>query len=194
MTERRGSMDKKRMRPKRSRDYLVWIDCEMTGLDPETHVLLEIAVIITDNELNVVAEGPVLAIRQSERQLQKMDSWCWRTHGKSGLLTRVRDQGVPLAEAEAQVLKVLRRYCYIRTAPLCGNSIGHDKRFLAKYMPRLHSYCHYQSIDVSAVKQLVGRWYGKKYKAPEKSGQHLALPDIQESIAELAYYREHIFV
>jgi oligoribonuclease len=177
----------------RGRDYLVWIDCEMTGLDPEENVLIEIAVLITDSNLSVLAEGPVLAISQSEAELAKMDRWNRRTHGKSGLIDRVRNEGVSLAEAEKEVLKFVRKYCYVRTAPLCGNSIGQDKRFLAKYMPRLNDFFHYQIIDVSTIKQLVLRWYGKKHRAPAKMELHQAMPDIRESVAELAYYRKHVF-
>jgi len=186
-------MEKKKSSPARGRNYLVWIDCEMTGLDSEEHVLLEIAVLVTNNDLEIIAEGPVLAIKQSEAELKKMDSWCQRTHGKSGLIERVRREGVDLAEAEEQVLKFVRRYCYVRTAPLCGNSIGQDKRFLVKYMPRLHAFFHYQIIDVSSIKQLVSRWYGKKYRAPAKKELHLAMPDIRESVSELAYYRKKVF-
>ena len=180
-------------RIERSRDYLVWIDCEMTGLDPEENVLIEIAVLITDSNLSVLAEGPVLAIKQSEAELAKMDRWNRRTHGNSGLIDRVRNEGVSLAEAEKEVLKFVRKYCYIRSAPLCGNSIGQDKRFLAKYMPGLNDFFHYQIIDVSSVKQLVLRWYGKKYMAPKKMELHQAMPDIRESVAELAYYRKNVF-
>lgn len=178
----------------RSRDHLVWIDCEMTGLDPEQHVLLEIATIVTDNNLQIIGEGPVLAISQPESELMKMDAWCRRTHSKSGLLERVRKEGVSQDEAEKQILIFLKRHCYVRASPLCGNSIGQDRRFLAKYMPALHNFFHYQSIDVSSVKQLVKRWYGRQLKAPAKTKSHLALSDIRESISELAFYRENVFV
>ncbi len=181
-----------RRRPRRRDNYLVWIDCEMTGLDPERHVLLEIATLITDNALNVVAEGPVLAIRQPAAALRRMDAWCTRTHTRSGLVDRVR-HGVSLREAERQTLAFVRRYCRIRTAPLCGNSIGQDRRFLVKYMPTLHAFFHYQSIDVSSIKQLSLRWYGKRLQAPEKKDTHLALPDILESVEELRHYRQTIF-
>jgi oligoribonuclease len=166
----------------------------MTGLDPEQHVLLEIATIITDNSLRVIAEGPVLAIRQPKSELLRMDAWCVRTHTGSGLLQRVREDGVSVAEAEKQTLKFLRRYCRARTSPLCGNSIGQDRRFLVKYMPKLHDFFHYQSIDVSTVKQLVNRWYGPKYRAPDKTEMHLALQDIRESVSELAFYRDKVFI
>jgi len=165
----------------------------MTGLDPQRHCLLEIATLITDNNLAIVAEGPVLAIRQSESALKRMDSWCWRTHTGSGLIKRVRNEGVVLREAEKQTLRFLRRYCYPKASPLCGNSIGQDRRFLVKYMPQLHAFFHYQSIDVSTIKQLVSRWYPARYKAPAKKEAHLALSDIRESVAELAHYRKKIF-
>lgn len=181
-------------RPRRSDKYLIWVDCEMTGLDPERHALLEIATLITNNTLEVIAEGPVLAIRQNERALGRMDAWCVRTHTHSGLLDRVRTQGVSLREAEAQTLRFVRRYCTIRSAPLCGNSIGQDRRFLVKYMPALHAFFHYQSIDVSTVKQLVRRWYSAKFRPPKKRECHLALDDIRESIQELDHYRRTVFV
>jgi oligoribonuclease len=170
------------------------MDCEMTGLDPEKHVLLEIATIITDFDLEIVARGPVLAIRHSQSKLDMMDAWCRRTHGKSGLIDRVRSEGVTTAEAERQTLNFIRRYCYVRTAPLCGNSIGQDKRFLVKYMPKLDEFLHYRIVDVSSIKTLVSEWYGGKYKSPEKQETHRALADIEESIAELAYYRGTVFV
>jgi oligoribonuclease len=175
-------------------DYLVWMDCEMTGLEPEHDVLLEMATIITDSDLKIIAEGPVLTIRQSEAKLKKMNRWCRNTHTKSGLIERVRNEGVPAAEAERATLRFLRRHCKIGTAPLCGNSIGQDRRFLVKYMPTLHNFFHYQSIDVSTVKQLVRRWYGKSCRPPQKSEEHRALADIRESIAELAFYRQKVFI
>ncbi len=178
----------------KSKNRLVWIDCEMTGLEPERHVLLEIATIITDDQLEIVEEGPVIAVHQSDAVLRRMDSWCRRQHKKSGLTDRVRASRVSTSAAEMETLKFVRRHCLIRQAPVCGNSIGHDRKFLNKYMPKLHSYFHYQSIDVSSIKQVVARWYGKRYKAPEKAEQHLALPDIKESIEELKFYRKHVFV
>ena len=180
--------------PKRSKKHLVWIDCEMTGLDPAHDVLLEIATIITDYDLNIVARGPVFAIRQSETRLEKMDAWNRRTHKKSGLIERVRTEGVTVAEAEKQTLAFVRKHCYARTAPLCGNSIGQDKRFLAKYMPALHEFLHYKVVDVSSIKVLIKEWYGGRYESPKKQELHRALNDIEESIAELAYYRDHVFV
>ena len=170
------------------------MDCEMTGLDPEKHVLLEIATIISDYDLQIVARGPVLAIRPSQAKLNMMDAWCRRTHGNSGLLDRVRDEGVSVADAERQTLNFIRRYCYVRTAPLCGNSIGQDKRFLAKYMPSLDAFLHYRIVDVSSIKTLVSEWYGGRYESPKKKDEHRALSDIEESIAELDYYRKTVFV
>jgi oligoribonuclease len=179
---------------KRSKKYLVWIDCEMTGLDPDKHTLLEIATIITNYDLEIIARGPVLAIRQSERKLQMMDAWNQRTHRQSGLLDRMREEGVTLAEAERQTYNFVKRYCYAKSAPLCGNSIGQDKRFLVKYMPQLHEFLHYKVIDVSSIKLLASEWYGGKYESPKKQELHRALTDIEESIAELDYYRKTVFV
>ena len=179
---------------KRSKKHLVWIDCEMTGLDPATDVLLEIATIITSYDLEIIARGPVFAIRQSEARLERMDAWNQRTHKKSGLLDRVREEGVTVAEAEKQTLAFVKKYCYARTAPLCGNSIGQDKRFLARYMPQLHDFLHYKVVDVSSIKVLISEWYGGKYASPKKQELHRALADIEESIAELDYYRQNVFV
>ncbi|HEV2721307.1 MAG TPA: oligoribonuclease [Thermoanaerobaculia bacterium] len=180
--------------PKRSKTHLVWIDCEMTGLDPRRNVLLEIASIITDYDLNIVARGPVLAIRQSEAKLGLMDAWNRRTHGKSGLIARVRSEGVPVAEAERRTLAFVKRYCYAGTAPLCGNSICQDRQFLFKYMPKLEAFLNYRNVDVSSIKVLVKEWYGGKVESPKKKDLHQALADIEESIAELDYYRRHVFV
>jgi oligoribonuclease len=180
--------------PKRSKDNLVWIDCEMTGLEPETDTLLEIATIITNYDLKILARGPVLAIKTAAARLTKMDKWNQTTHSGSGLLDRVRTEGVALADAERQTLNFIRRYCYKKSAPLCGNSIGQDKRFIAKYMPDLHEFLHYKVIDVSSIKLLVSKWYGGKYESPKKKELHRALDDIEESIDELRYYREHVFV
>lgn len=180
--------------PRKNKKHLVWIDCEMTGLDPAKDTLLEIATIITDYDLNIVARGPVLSIRTTEARLRKMDAWNQSTHGKSGLLDRVRTEGVTCEEAERQTLNFVKRYCYKKMAPLCGNSIGQDKRFLVKYMPELHDYLHYKVVDVSSIKVLVSEWYDGKYCSPPKKELHRALDDIEESIAELKYYRENVFV
>jgi oligoribonuclease len=182
------------MATRKSKKHLVWMDCEMTGLDPMRDGLLEIATIITNYDLEIIAHGPVLPIRQSEAKLAQMDAWNRRTHKKSGLLDRVRNEGVSVAEAERQTLAFVKRYCYKRTAPLCGNSIGQDKRFLARYMPTLHEFLHYKVVDVSSIKVLVKEWYDGKYESPEKQELHRALADIEESIAELEYYRKNVFV
>ncbi|HEX8170506.1 MAG TPA: oligoribonuclease [Thermoanaerobaculia bacterium] len=182
------------MTTKRSKKHLVWIDCEMTGLDPMRDVLLEIATIVTNYDLEIVARGPVFAIKQSEARLEAMDSWNQRTHKKSGLLERVRGEGISVADAEKQTLAFVRRHCYKKSAPLCGNSIGQDKRFLARYMPELHDYLHYKVVDVSSIKVLVSEWYGGKYASPPKKELHRALDDIEESIAELDYYRRNVFI
>jgi oligoribonuclease len=182
------------MAAKRSRKHLVWIDCEMTGLDATTDRLLEIATIITTYDLAIVDRGPVLAIRQSEARLAKMDAWNRRTHGHSGLIERVRTEGVTEAEAERLTLKFVKKYCYKQTAPLCGNSIGQDKRFLARYMPELHDFLHYRVVDVTTIKVLASEWYPGKCTPPKKKELHRALDDIEESIAELAYYRDTLFV
>jgi oligoribonuclease len=181
-------------RAKKSKKHLVWIDCEMTGLDPAKNSLLEIATIITNYDLEIVDRGPVLAIRTSEAKLEAMDRWNKRTHKASGLLERVKTEGVSVAEAERQTLAFVKRYCYAKTAPLCGNSIGQDKRFLARYMPELHDYLHYKVVDVSSIKVLIKEWYGGKYESPKKQELHRALADIEESIAELDYYRKTVFV
>jgi oligoribonuclease len=180
--------------PKRSNEYLIWMDCEMTGLDPAKNVLLEIATIVTDYDLNIIARGPDLAIRRSLERLKAMDAWNRRTHKKSGLIDRVLHEGVSTAEAERQTLAFLRRYCIARSAPLCGNSVGHDKRFIAKYMPRLYRFFNYRVVDVTSIKVLVSQWYGDRYTPPQKQEVHRALQDIEESIAELAFYRKNVFL
>jgi oligoribonuclease len=178
-----------RTKVRRSRDYMVWVDCEMTGLDPSRHVILEIATIITDFDLNVVARGPELAIRQTAAKMRAMDPWPRRTHTASGLLDRVAAEGVPLAEAEAQTLRFVRKHCYANTAPLCGNSVWQDKRFLSRYMPAFHDFLHYRIVDVSTVKQLVSHWCPDRKFSTPKTETHRALADIEESIAELAAYK-----
>ncbi len=179
---------------KRSKKHLVWIDCEMTGLDPVSDVLIEIATIITDYDLNIIAKGPDLAIKTTDARLKKMDAWNRRTHKKSGLIDRIHNEGVSLAEAERETLAFVKKYCYAKTAPLCGNSIGQDKRFLVKYMPDLEAFLHYRVVDVSTVKVLVKEWYGGAVVAPEKPEIHRALADIEASIEELRFYREKVFV
>lgn len=170
---------------------LVWMDLEMTGLDTVNDHILEIATIITDADLNIVAHGPVLAIHQSEEVLSGMDEWNVRTHSSSGLLDRVRKSALATAEAEAQTLAFIQQYVPKNRSPLCGNSICQDRRFLARLMPQLESYLHYRNLDVSTLKELARRWKPALYSAFEKQNTHRALDDILESIAELKHYREH---
>lgn len=174
-------------------DHLVWMDLEMTGLDPERDTILEIATLITTSNLDVVAEGPVLAIHHPEQVLAGMDDWNREHHGASGLVERVRDSRCAMRAAEALTLEFVRRHIAERTSPLCGNSIWQDRRFLARYMPELEAYLHYRNIDVSTVKELVRRWYPDGLQPPEKKHAHLALDDIRESIEELRFYRGHVF-
>ncbi len=178
---------------KRSKKRMVWIDCEMTGLDPETDVLIEIATIVTDYNLKVIARGPDLAIRTSEARLRNMDAWNRRTHKKSGLIDRIRAEGVSVEDAERLTLAFVRKHCYAKTAPLCGNSVGQDKRFLVRYMPQLNEFLHYRVVDVSTIKVLVKEWYRGKIEPPKKDETHRALADIEDSIAELEFYRKAVF-
>ncbi|MBW3165493.1 oligoribonuclease [Ferrimonas balearica] len=172
---------------------LIWIDLEMTGLDPEQNTIIEIATIVTDSELNVLAEGPVLVVHQPESELAKMDEWNVRTHGNSGLTERVRASKVDMAEAERQTLAFLAEWVPAGASPICGNSVGQDRRFLVKYMPALEAYFHYRTIDVSTVKELVRRWEPSLLDQFSKAGTHQALDDIRESIAELTFYRRKVF-
>ncbi len=172
---------------------LIWIDLEMTGLDPETHKIIEIATIVTDAQLNVLAEGPVLAIHQSEQELLKMDDWCTTTHTNSGLVERVKASDINEQQAVAQTIEFLQQWVPHGVSPICGNSIGQDRRFLYKHMPDLESYFHYRYIDVSTLKELTRRWKPEVLDGFSKQGSHLALDDIRESIAELKYYRQTIF-
>lgn len=165
----------------------------MTGLDPEVDVIIEIATIVTDSDLNVVAEGPALAVQHDEDALSVMDDWNLEHHTKSGLLDRVRAEGVLTKEAEARTLAFIEQYTEHGQSPLCGNSIWQDRRFLARYMPDLESFLHYRIIDVSTVKELVIRWQPDLLVGFEKKGEHLALSDIRESIDELRFYRDRIF-
>lgn len=170
---------------------LIWIDLEMTGLDPERDVIIEIATIVTDSDLNVLAEGPVIAVHQSDEVLAGMDEWNTRTHGESGLTRRVRESTVGPAEAEAQTIAFLEQWVPKGKSPICGNSIGQDRRFLYKYMPALEAYFHYRYLDVSTLKILAGMWAPQVKDSFQKQGAHQALDDIRESIAELKHYREH---
>ncbi|WED26931.1 oligoribonuclease [Vibrio sp. DW001] len=172
---------------------LIWVDLEMTGLDPEQHKIIEIATIVTDSELNILAQGPVLAIHQSDQELEKMDDWCTNTHTNSGLVTRVKSSDIDESEAIKQTITFLEEWVPKGKSPICGNSIGQDRRFLYKHMPLLEEYFHYRYVDVSTLKELTRRWKPEVLDGFEKTGSHLALDDIKESIAELKYYRSTIF-
>lgn len=169
---------------------LIWIDLEMTGLDPLQERIIEIATVVTDSELNVVAEGPSIAINQSEKLLQAMDEWNTNQHGKSGLTERVRKSSVTEAQAEAATLEFLKQWVPEGVSPMCGNSIGQDRRFLVRYMPELANYFHYRNLDVSTLKELVKRWKPELMNGFNKKASHLAMDDIHDSIQELAYYRK----
>lgn len=170
---------------------LIWIDLEMTGLDPDRDVIIEMATIVTDSDLNTLAEGPVIAIHQPEEILAGMDEWNTRQHGQSGLTQRVRESTVSMAEAEAQTLAFLEQWVPKRSSPICGNSICQDRRFLYRHMPRLEGYFHYRNLDVSTLKELAARWAPQVRESFKKGTTHLALDDIRESIAELRHYRDH---
>ncbi|NLC22467.1 MAG: oligoribonuclease [Halomonadaceae bacterium] len=170
-------------------DLLVWIDLEMTGLDPERERIIEVATLITDNELNPVAEGPVIAVHQPDSLLDAMDEWCTRTHGESGLTERVQQSRTDTAEAERQTLDFLRQHVAPGTSPMCGNSVHQDRRFLEREMPELLAFFHYRNLDVSTLKELAKRWNPGAMAGFNKQNVHLAMEDIKESIAELAHYR-----
>lgn len=174
-------------------NHLVWIDLEMTGLDPEKERIIEMATIVTDSDLNIVAEGPVIAVHQPDSLLDAMDEWCTRTHGASGLTKRVQQSSITEAEAEKETLAFLQQYVASGQSPLCGNSIGQDRRFLVKYMPTLESFFHYRNLDVSTIKELARRWRPDILAGVKKKGSHIALDDIRDSIEELKHYREHFF-
>jgi oligoribonuclease len=172
---------------------LVWLDCEMTGLNPEKERLIEIAIIVTDPMLTVRVEGPVLVIHQDDTLLEAMDSWNKGTHGRSGLIEKVKASVVTEAQAEAQVLQFLSTYVAKGVSPMCGNSISQDRRFLVKYMPKLESYFHYRNLDVSTLKELARRWKPTAYSSFKKQQKHTALADVNESIDELIHYRTTLF-
>ena len=175
-----------------NKDNLIWIDLEMTGLDTDNDLIIEIATVVTDAQLNVLAEGPVMAIHQSDAILNGMDEWNTNQHGKSGLTQRVRDSAINEAEAEAKTLEFLKQWVPERASPMCGNSICQDRRFLHRCMPQLEAYFHYRNLDVSSLKELAQRWAPEVAKGFKKSEAHLAMDDIRESIAELKYYRQHL--
>ena len=170
---------------------LVWIDLEMTGLDTQNDLIIEIATIVTDSNLNVLAEGPMLAIHQDDAVMAGMDEWNTKQHGKSGLTERVKNSTITEAEAEQQTISFLEQYVPAGKSPMCGNSICQDRRFLARCMPKLEEFFHYRNLDVSTLKELCGRWAPDVAKGFDKNSAHLALDDIKDSINELKYYREH---
>lgn len=174
-------------------NHLIWIDCEMTGLNPEKERIIEIATVVTDSELNMIAESPVMAIHQSDELLGKMDAWNTKQHNHSGLVARVKASKLTEAEAEEEMLNFLRPFVQAGKSPMCGNSVYLDRRFLESYMPRLAAYFHYRTIDVSTIKELAQRWAPRVYGGVQKESKHLALDDIRESIEELKYYRECFF-
>jgi oligoribonuclease len=176
-----------------SRDLLVWIDLEMTGLSPEDDVVIEIATLLTDRDLEIVAEGPVLAIHHSDAVLERMDAWNRRQHGGSGLLERVRASSIDTAAAEAATLAFLSVHVEPGSSPMCGNSICQDRRFLARHMPALEKFFHYRNLDVSTLKELARRWAPEVLAGVAKSDAHLALEDIRDSVRELRHYREALF-
>ena len=174
-----------------NQNYLIWIDMEMTGLVPETDCIIEVALVITDSDLNTIVEAPVLVVHQADTILDGMDSWNKATHGKSGLIDKVKASTLDAAAVEFQMLEFLKEYVPARTSPMCGNSICQDRRFLARWMPQLESYFHSRNLDVSTLKELAKRWKPEVAQGIKKHGKHEALADIYESINEMKYYREH---
>ena len=172
-------------------NHLVWLDMEMTGLDPERERIIELAMIVTDSQLETVAESPVWVIHQPEDILAAMDEWNQKTHGRSGLIDKVKASTMDEAAVESAALEFLKKYSLAGHSPMCGNSIGQDRRFMARYMPTLEAFFHYRNLDVSTLKELCKRWQPEVYKGFKKKGRHTALADIYESIDELKYYREH---
>ncbi len=177
-----------------SPNNLIWIDLEMTGLDSQTDRIIEIATIVTDSQLNILAEGPMLAIHQDDATLAMMDDWNQKQHGESGLIARARASQIDERDAESRTLEFLSLYVPKGQSPMCGNSICQDRRFLARCMPELEGYFHYRNLDVSTLKELARRWYPERIKGFSKASTHLALQDIRDSIDELRFYRERLFV
>ncbi|MEY3523778.1 MAG: hypothetical protein RIT33_1195 [Pseudomonadota bacterium] len=184
----------RQMSTTRKNDRLVWVDMEMSGLQPETDRILEIAMIVTDGDLNIVAEGPVLVVHQEDAVLDRMDAWNKGTHGKSGLIDKVKASTLTEAEVEAECLAFLKQHVKSSISPMCGNTIHQDRRFMNRYMPKLEAYFHYRNIDVSTIKELCKRWQPEIAKGFSKQQAHTALADIIESVDELRYYREKLFI
>ncbi|MFN6184298.1 MAG: oligoribonuclease [Burkholderiales bacterium] len=175
----------------KNNDHLVWVDMEMTGLVPETDRILEVAVIVTNSQLEIIAEGPVVVVHQSDATLDKMDAWNKGTHGKSGLIDKVKGSALDEPQAEILLLDFLRQYVGKNKAPMCGNTICQDRRFMARWMPTLEAYFHYRNLDVSSFKEVAKRWKPAVVESFKKQQAHTALADIRESIEELKHYREH---
>ena len=174
-------------------DRLIWIDLEMTGLSPERDVIIEIATLVTDANLHLIAEGPAIAIHQPEEIMSSMDEWNTRQHGQSGLRKRVRESEVGVQQAEQETIRFLQKHVESGHSPMCGNSICQDRRFLARYMPQLESFFHYRNLDVSTLKELARRWKPKVMEGVKKSSNHLAMDDIKDSVEELRYYKSKLF-
>ncbi len=174
-------------------EHLIWIDLEMTGLNPQTDAIIEMATIVTDRDLNLIEEGPVIAVHQPQAALDAMDDWNKKTHSKSGLIARVQASSYDTAAAQQATLTFLQRHVAPRASPMCGNSICQDRRFLARLMPELEAFFHYRNLDVSTIKELARRWAPEVYKGFSKNAPHVALDDIRESVRELRYYRQHLF-
>jgi oligoribonuclease len=173
---------------------LIWIDLEMTGLNPEADRIIEVATIVTDSQLNILAEGPVIAVHQADEIMNSMDEWNTRTHGKTGLTERVKNSRTVENEAEKQTIDFLKQYIGKNQSPMCGNSICQDRRFLARYMPELEAWFHYRNLDVSSIKELIKRWKPELLSGYSKKNTHQAMDDIRESIEELQYYRKHFLL
>lgn len=171
--------------------HLVWLDMEMSGLNPDTDVVLEVALVVTDKDLNLVEEGPVLVLHQPDAVLDGMDSWNKGTHGKSGLIDKVKASRLTAADVQTQMIEFMKQHVPARTSPMCGNSICQDRRFMARHLPDMEAYFHYRNLDVSTLKELAARWRPELKDGFKKANNHTALADIQESIEELRYYREH---
>lgn len=182
------------MSSKKNQNNLIWLDMEMTGLSPENNVIIEVAVVITDGDLNILEESPSYVIAQPEAELAKMDKWNTSTHTKSGLIKRVKASTNSVAMVEKELLKLIKKYTVKSQAPLCGNTIHQDRKFMVKYMPTLEAYLHYRNLDISTIKELAKRWYPEAYASFKKHNKHEALADIHESINELKHYQEKIFI